>query len=310
MRIGTSTSLYLRKRGEQKNRPYIEQLKFCCEAGFKVFDFCGYFSTNPQAEDELSKDNWEKTIYNLANESAKLGAEFSQSHLPFCDSVFVKGKTPDKETLKLYEEMTYRTILASEMLGVKWATIHPLTDNIHDEFNNEVNLRSTKEYYAPFIDFSIAHNIGVCYENMFAHIVINQRDRLRRRYCASAEELCELVDSYKSDKVGVTWDFGHSRIMGHQDQSRELECIGNRLKSTHVQDNNGKKDSHLVPFIGGDIKWENIMPTLKKINYKGDFVLEAHTYMYNMPDELCIDAAKLAYNLTNKCLNFYNKAQI
>lgn len=308
MRIGTSTTLYLRKRGEEKNRPYIEQLRFCCEAGFRVFDFSGYFSTRPKAMDELSLDNWKDTIYNLANEAAKLGAEFSQSHLPFYGSMFIKGKQLTSEAKKLYEEMTYRTIEACKILGVKWATIHPLTDNINAECDNEVNMKSTREYYAPFIEKAISSNVGICYENMYAHNVINPLDTLRRRYCASAEELCELVDSYKSDKIGVTWDFGHSRIMGHADQSRELEFVGKRLKATHVQDNSGQKDSHLIPFLGGDIKWEKIMPTLKKIGYKGDFVLEAHTYMYNMPDELCSSAAALAYKLTSKCIEFYEKA--
>lgn len=308
MRIGTSTTLYLRKRGEEKNRPYIEQLRFCYEAGFRVFDLSGYFSTRPKAEDELSLDNWRDTIYNLANEAAKLGAEFSQSHLPFCDSMFIKEKQPTEEVKKIYEEMSYRTIEASKMLGVKWATIHPLTDNINAEWVNEVNMKSTKEYYAPFIEKAIASNVGICYENMFAHNIINPLDPIRRRYCTTARELCELVDSYNSDKIGVTWDFGHSRIMGHEDQSRELEYIGKRLKATHVQDNNGKKDAHLIPFIGGDIKWEKIMPTLKKIGYEGDFVLEAHTYMYNMPDELCPSAASLAYKLTNKCIELYEQA--
>lgn len=309
MRIGTSTTLYLRRRGETKNRSYIEQLKFGCEAGFKVFDFSGYFSTRAAAEDELSKDNWKDTIYNLANEATKLGAEFSQSHLPYCDYIFINGMQPTDEIKNLYAEMSYRTIEASRMLGVKWTTIHPLTDNIHDEWNNEVNMKSTKEYYAPFIERAISNNIGVCYENMFAHNALNPLDPIKRRYCASAEELCELVDSYNSDKIGVTWDFGHSKIMGHADQSRELEYIGKRLKATHVQDNNGKKDSHLIPFIGGDIKWEKIMPTLKKIGYEGDFVLETHAFMCNMPDELCRDAALLAYKLTEKCIRLYEQAQ-
>jgi sugar phosphate isomerase/epimerase len=121
----------------------------------------------------------------------------------------------------------------------------------------------------------------------------------------SAEELCELVDAFGDEDVGVTWDFGHGRMM-IANQSTALERIGSRLKATHVQDNKGT-DAHLIPFVGGDINWESIMPTLKKIGYDGTFMLEAGSFSANIPEALWEDAGRLAYEFGQYCLSLAEK---
>ena len=73
---------------------------------------------------DLARDNWRETIDDLRNEAEKLGVVFSQSH-----PVFLLGHVyhHSPETREQYEEMMRRSIIASSVLGVKWAVLHRLT---------------------------------------------------------------------------------------------------------------------------------------------------------------------------------------
>ena len=62
-----------------------------------------------------------------------------------------------------------------------------------------------------------------------------------------------------------------------------------RLKATHVSENNGKNNDQLLPFAG-KTDWVNIMKILKQINYQGDFTYEILHYVDNTPDPLVLPA--------------------
>ena len=115
----------------------------------------------------------------------------------------------------------------------------------------------------------------------------------RRSYCENPEDLIALVDSYGDGSVGVCWDFGHANFV-LADQPRALRKLGSRIKTTHVQDNRGAVDSHLIPFVGGNVKWEKIMPCLAEIGYVGDIVLDAPSYTKDFPDALKPSAVAFA----------------
>ena len=260
-------------------------------------------SVRPGLGSELAADNWESVIDELGNEAAKLGVSFTQSHAPFNGNMFAYGKQPDADYMALFNEMTRRCVIASARLGVKWIVVHPYTDTVNTEYDNEIQMKTNIEFYKPVLEQAKALGVGLAVENM-ADFDIN---KFRRGYCANADDLNALVDAVNDSSFGVCWDFGHARMM-MDDQPRQLAMIGKRLKATHVQDNTGKRDSHLIPFVGGNIRWENIMPALKKIGYEGDFVYECHSFMNDIPDALRPSAAKLAYDFGMYCMELYEKA--
>ena len=65
--------------------------------------------------------------------------------------------------------------------------------------------------------------------------------------------------------VGLNYcfDTGHAHI-GNGIEA-EFEMMKPRIRSTHVHDNNGKEDAHLVPLLaeGGTIDWKNTMQLLR-----------------------------------------------
>ena len=275
----------------------------CKAAGFDVQNFCAYLALEKKRKAGICEEDWQQRIDAQANEAAKQGVTFTQAHAPGRCEPFIAELRPTEETIEYYLEIMRRTILACETLGIKWMTVHPLSDNINTEYDTEILKKTNLEFYSPILEFSKAHGVGLAFENMARFAKFSM---LKRVYCMSAEELCELVDAFGDEDVGVTWDFGHGRMM-IANQSTALERIGSRLKATHVQDNKGDRDAHLIPFIGGNVQWEKIMPVLTEIGYEGDFVFEAHRYSQDIPEELWEEAGRLAHEIGVYCLSLANK---
>ena len=85
-------------------------------------------------------------------------------------------------------------------------------------------------------------------------------------------ELCRLIeDELEGIDVGVCLDYGHANLMG--DVGEAIETLSGHLWTTHVHDNGGRRDDHLVPFAGA-IDWESSMMTTQKIGYDGVLMLE------------------------------------
>jgi sugar phosphate isomerase/epimerase len=71
--------------------------------------------------------------------------------------------------------------------------------------------------------------------------------------------------------VGVCLDYGHAHLMG--DLAEAIETVSGHLWTTHVHDNGGREDDHLVPFAG-TIAWDHAMTETQKIGYDGVLMLE------------------------------------
>lgn len=72
-------------------------------------------------------------------------------------------------------------------------------------------------------------------------------------------------------RTGICLDFGHAFILG--DVVDAIETVSEHLMTTHVHDNGGKKDDHLVPF-DGRINWNMALMTMQKVGYEGTYLME------------------------------------
>lgn len=299
MRLGTSVGLFSQSRGQIIPAPMVTRIEQCAAAGFSVIDLSFTNAIRPAKADPLAGSDWEAYIDEIGEAGARLGVDFSQAHLPYYGDLFSYDKRPDADFLDLFRKMTERSIIACGRLGVKWAVAHPFTDTLNAEWDNAVNLATNLEFYRPFAALAADCGTGLALENMAEFSI----DRIRRRYCANTEELIALIDAFDApDTVGACWDFGHANSV-MLDQPAALRRLGSRLKATHVQDNTPTADAHLIPFIAGNIAWEEIVPVLREIGYMGDFVLESHNFTAQMPDALRPAAARLAYEFGMYCMN-------
>jgi sugar phosphate isomerase/epimerase len=89
---------------------------------------------------------------------------------------------------------------------------------------------------------------------------------------SSAASLVRLIEEQLDGvDVGICLDYGHAHLMG--DLGEAIETISGHLWTTHVHDNGGRRDDHLVPFAG-TIDWDAAMMETLKIGYDGVLMLE------------------------------------
>lgn len=88
---------------------------------------------------------------------------------------------------------------------------------------------------------------------------------------STAEALVRMLDDLELRDAGLCLDFGHAFLGG--DLVDAIETASGALLTTHVHDNRGTADDHLVPFEGR-IDWEQALFACQKIGYEGVWMLE------------------------------------
>jgi sugar phosphate isomerase/epimerase len=89
---------------------------------------------------------------------------------------------------------------------------------------------------------------------------------------SNPEALVHLIEEELDGiDVGICLDYGHAHLMG--DLGEAIETVSGHLLTTHVHDNGGTRDDHLVPY-GGSIDWDVAMMETQKIGYDGTLMFE------------------------------------
>lgn len=238
-----------------------ESIRFFGKMGFEAVDV--NLCSSIQKWHFLQREDWREAIWEAKQAAEMCGVELCQSHLPFYNFA-----APGCEELELREAMTMRSLEASAMLGVKWTVFH--AGNAPDAvLNIRESKRRTLEYLKPLWERAGELGVGIAIENLFVPSYLHKS----RRYCSNVEDVIDLVDTL-GQNAGVCWDFGHANLVG-DDQRDCLRAVGSRLKVIHVHDNNGVHDEHNVPYVNsGNVNWEEILPVLGKIGYRGNFNFE------------------------------------
>ena len=84
-----------------------------------------------------------------------------------------------------------------------------------------------------------------------------------------------LVDLIESDidapGLGICMDVGHARLMG--DVVEAIETCSGHVITTHLHDNRGRNDDHLIPGKGV-IDWDSTTLAFQKVGYDGVWMFE------------------------------------
>ena len=89
---------------------------------------------------------------------------------------------------------------------------------------------------------------------------------------SSASAIVDLIeDRLDGLDVGICLDYGHANLMG--DLGEAIETVAGHLWTTHVHDNDGRRDDHRVPGAG-TIDWDAAMMETQKIGYDGVLMFE------------------------------------
>jgi len=89
---------------------------------------------------------------------------------------------------------------------------------------------------------------------------------------SDAGTLAAMIESeLEPGDAGICLDFGHAHLMGEVGDA--VEAAAEHVIATHVHDNHGREDEHLVPYLG-TIDWDLALVTMQKIGYDGVYVME------------------------------------
>ena len=227
------------------------------------FDGCDVSICGPRF---FSEPDWESKIYKIKQMLDERGLICTQMHLPVYD-IFLSSEII-KDDVK---DSIMKSLRAMKILGCERGAYHPRTAFSHG-CDPEISRRDNYNEISMYLEEAERLGVGIAIEN----IPIFPDCPHYKFYTADYQDFRELLDSFKSERIGVCWDFGHANLMPVR-QQRAFELFGDRVKITHVASNRGYFDDHLVPTVG-TIDWRNIMPALKRAGYNGALNLEINYY--------------------------------
>jgi sugar phosphate isomerase/epimerase len=93
-------------------------------------------------------------------------------------------------------------------------------------------------------------------------------------------DLTDLLVELNHPRLALALDTGHANLTANA--AEETRAAGSLLATTHVHDNNGRKDSHEPPGCG-TIDWAAWGEALDRIGYEGPIMLECIRHLREHP---------------------------
>jgi sugar phosphate isomerase/epimerase len=208
----------------------------------------------------------ERAIAELAEWLSDTRLELHSVHAPIVETLKAgkwvgafSNATRDDANRKLALAETEAALAIARHLPYRHLVVHlgtPMTERVASNDNQrDIAKRSVEE----IVDMAARVNVRVALE-----VIPNP--------LSSAEALVSLVeDELDGIDVGVCLDYGHAHLMG--DLGEAVETLSGHLLTTHVHDNGGTRDDHLVPYAGS-IDWDAAMMETQKIGYDGTLMFE------------------------------------
>jgi sugar phosphate isomerase/epimerase len=187
-------------------------------------------------------------------------------HAPICDS-FVGGvwgraysnATTDAAARREAIDETLASIGAARELGCSVVVLHLGLPQGQPMPAGDNDARALSRSLEPIAEASAAAGVRLALE-----VIPND--------LASPAALLEWLDGdLELGDAAVCLDVGHAHLVGGAVEAAEL--LSGHVITTHVHDNDGRADDHLVPFAG-TIDWPGTMMALFKIGYAGPLIFE------------------------------------
>lgn len=280
MELVTATNIYF----ERNEEPFIQVkdcIDACAQAGYRYLDFG--FAELALVSEQFAKDEWKDEILAYKKMAESKGVFFVQSHATIFDFCNPSQDYTYKE--KLFQ----RSIEGAKILGAEWIVVHPDTGiqkGDRDKDTHKMNVAFFKRY----AEYAGARGIGIAIENMWG-----KTKEGVPRYAVQAEELLRLVEDINCENIKICWDVEHGSIE-NLDQRKAIHMLGDYIIATHVSDETGENNIHILPYLGR-MKWEEILGALADIQYNGTFDFEIQHYLPGVPKELVPSAMRFSFEV-------------
>jgi sugar phosphate isomerase/epimerase len=275
--LAVSTNVLYERTGGGRI-PMEESIRTCAAAGYRYLDFG--FTELKLSSPFFGSPEWKTEIEGYSRLAKELGVAFVQAHAviaDFCNPAGGGGE--DRELFR-------RSIQGAGILGVPWIAAHPSTGVSGGKRAEDTHERNIA-FFREMADYALPFNVGIAIENMWG-----KTPEGLSRYAVRAEELLRLVEDTGRENVGACWDVEHGSVE-KLDQGNAIRLLGRRLKATHISDETGPNNIHILP-CSGFVKWDEVLEALAGIDYQGAFAFEIQHYLPGMPMELVPSAMKFS----------------
>lgn len=250
-RFGVSTHLFHDQRLTREHLVHIAAHGFELVELFATRSHFDY--TDPNSLDQLAE--W----------LSDTRLELHSVHAPICESI--KGghwtnpysnaaSTEERRQTAVRETIAAMAVAAR--VPFRYLVVHVGTPDAYSapgDNSPDAGRRSVEDICAAAAD----HGVQVALEVM--------PNRL-----SSAPALVTLLEEQLDGvEAGICLDYGHAHLMG--DLGEAIETLSGHLWTTHVHDNRGTRDDHLVPYAGS-INWDAAIMETQKIGYEDVLMFE------------------------------------
>lgn len=232
-----------------------ERVRELHRAGFRYIDL-NMYSFKPDCV--YMQDNWRDAVLRLKEVADELGVKFVQAHSQWGNPLWEEG-----ERLDFLLKATIRSIEICEVLGIKNTVSH--SGHAADIGKEEFFVRN-KAFCEKLFPTMERCGVNVLCENSCA---VNMAPRY---FLNNGRDMREFVDFVDHPLYHACWDTGHGNCEGSQYD--EIMAIGDELYAIHYNDNRGKGDDHVSPFMG-TLNHDEIINALIDVGFKGYFTLES-----------------------------------
>ena len=286
MKISTEINSIARIVGDERAVEYV------AKAGFDAWDF-SMFSMGrydwrnkcliPQ-EHPLAGKDYLSFARKLKQIGLDNGIECNQSHAPFpviCPEI--RG-------------MLKKAIECTAEAGGKICIIHP------DAYSGP---EENAEMYFELLPFAKECGVKIATENMWDWD--KEKDCAKKAACSHHDDFVAHIKAVNDPYLVACLDIGHAEMRGLDTNAPTMiRALGDSLAALHIHDNDLWKDSHGLPFTM-KIDFDAVVKALKEIDYKGEFTLEADTYLKDHTEENVfegvLEMARAARRLTEMFKN-------
>jgi sugar phosphate isomerase/epimerase len=251
MKFGLSTHLF---HGQRLSRGHLEAM---AAQGFTLVEI---FATRSHIDYHDAS-----VVDDVAGWLTSLGLQAGSMHAPICDRftdgrwgrAFSNASTSASDRQEAVDE-TRLALAAAQQLGCKTMVLHLGVPREQTPASGQNDASSATRSLETIGE--LARDAGV---RLAVEVMPNE--------LSTPQAVLDLVEQLDDHNVGVCLDLGHAHLLGGAPEAAEL--LSGHVIATHVHDNGGGRDDHLVPFQG-TIDWPATLTALWKVGYAGPLVFE------------------------------------
>lgn len=220
------------------------------------------------------------------------GLEISQVHGPWR---YPTKDFLDEDRLERMEKMK-KSIRGTAALGCKNWVIHPIMPFGVEDIGTEYEQKTwdlNVSFFKELLTEAKAYCVTICFENM----------PFLKFSLSTPEQILAFAEEMNDENFKICLDTGHVNVFKGKSIGDAARLLGKHLRVMHCHDNDGRGDSHMMPFFG-TADWADFSEALHDIGYNGSFSLECSPPS-KLTDDIYSIMSKALFDIAKKISHHY-----